>query len=155
MTKRNLITEISRIFPSVSRASTEDDSNQFEAFANTLGTFAKRWRNVRRLLRESLTNFPKSLSARLLVIRLSSSNSWRHWNCYFSAVSQDWAVFLNGTKERNLYKSLSSKLITAFSFSSLRIARIILQSLTRWRENVSLVFPSRIATPPQEGALPH
>ena len=46
MKKRNLITEINRRFPSVSKALTEDDSNQFEAFANTLGTFARRQRNV-------------------------------------------------------------------------------------------------------------
>ena len=59
MTKRNLITEISRRFPSVSRASTEDDSNQFEAFANTLGTFAKRWRIVPKITRGIFYELPE------------------------------------------------------------------------------------------------
>ena len=108
----------------------------------------------RRLLGGSFTNFPKSLSAGLLVIRLSSSNLWRHWNCYFSAFSEDWAVFLNGTEERNLYKYLSSSLFTVFSFSSLRIARKIIQSLTRWRENLSLFFPVSYLDPAPRGSTP-
>ena len=54
-----IIIEVSRRFPSVSRASTEDDSNQFEAHANTLGTFGKRWRNVPKVTQRIFYELPE------------------------------------------------------------------------------------------------